>query len=134
MRAFDTNLLVRILTRDDEEQVAVIDRLLDEADESGESFFVPITVILELEWVLRSVYKKQRANVIAALNALLSNAALVIEHHKEVEVALDAIASSTTRSDFADVLHIAMTWTAKHGPLLTFDQGCARLPGAQLLK
>ena len=103
MRAFDTNLLVRILTRDDEGQVAVIDRLLDEADESGESFFVPITVTLELEWVLRSLYKKSRADVIAAVNALLDNAALEIEHHEEVELALDAIAGRTARADFADV-------------------------------
>ena len=133
MRAFDTNLLVRILTRDDEGQVAVIDRLLDEADASGERFFVPVTVILELEWVLRSVYKRTRADVVKALNALLENAALVVEHHEDVELALDTIAASARRTDFADALHVAISWTADHTPLLTFDEGCARLAGAELL-
>jgi bifunctional DNA-binding transcriptional regulator/antitoxin component of YhaV-PrlF toxin-antitoxin module len=58
VRLFDTYLLVRILTRDDVGQVAVIDRLLDASEASGEQFFVPLAVILELERVLRSVHRR----------------------------------------------------------------------------
>ena len=133
MRSFDTNLLVRILTRDDVGQVAVIDRLLDALEASGEQFFVPITVILELDWVLRSVYRRTRADVVRALNALLENASLVVEHHEEVELALDSIVTGPRRADFADALHVAISWKSDHLPLLTFDEGCARLAGAELL-
>ncbi len=134
MRAFDTNLLVRVLTRDDSGQVKVIDRLMDLADATGEVFFVPITVVLELEWVLRSVYKRTKPQMIAALGALLKNASLAIEHHQAVELALDAIETGEGRIDFADALHVGISTTAKHCPLLTFDQGCARLSGAELLR
>ncbi|HWH83010.1 MAG TPA: type II toxin-antitoxin system VapC family toxin [Burkholderiaceae bacterium] len=134
MRAFDTNLLVRILTRDDAGQVEVIDRLMDQADATGEVFFVPVTVVLELEWVLRSVYKRTKPQMLNALGALLQNASLAIEHHQAVELALDAIERGQGRVDFADALHIGISVTAKHDPLLTFDQGCARLSGAELLR
>ena len=133
MRAFDTNLLVRILTRDDAAQVAVINRLMDEADETGEVFFVPVTVVLEVEWVLRSVYKRTKAQMVTALASLLMNASLDIEHHEAVELALDALENRPGRVDFADALHIGITDTAEHGPLVTFDTGCANLPGAELL-
>ena len=134
MRAFDTNLLVRILTRDDADQVEVIDRLMDQADETGEVFFVPITVVLELEWVLRSVYKRTKPQMLTALGALLQNASLTIEHHQAVELALDAIDTGHRRTDFADALHIGVSAIAKHDPLLTFDEGCAQLSGAELLR
>lgn len=134
MRAFDTNLLVRILTRDDAGQVEVIDRLMDQADASGEVFFVPVTVILELEWVLRSVYKRTKPQLLVALGALLQNASLAIEHHQAVELALDALYTGHGRIDFADALHVGISATAHHDPLLTFDHGCARLAGAELLR
>jgi predicted nucleic-acid-binding protein len=133
VRAFDTNLLVRILTRDDVRQVALIDLLLADAEESGEVFFVPVTVLLELEWVLRSAYARGKTDWVGALNSLLRSAALEIEHHAEVVLALDAIAEHG-RADFADALHVAITSNAGHGPLLTFDTGCARLLGAELLR
>jgi predicted nucleic-acid-binding protein len=134
VRAFDTNLLVRILTRDDAGQVEVIDRLMDQADATGEVFFVPVTVVLELEWVLRSIYKRTKPQLLTALGALLQNASLAIEHHQAVELALDAIDTGRGRIDFADALHVGISATAKHHPLLTFDRGCARLSGAELLR
>ena len=45
MRAFDTNLLVRILTRNGADQVDIIERLMNQADATGEAFFVPVTVV-----------------------------------------------------------------------------------------
>ena len=134
MRAFDTNLLVRILTRDDAGQLEIIDRLMDQADATGEVFFVPVTVVLELEWVLRSVYKRTKPQLLTALGALLQNASLAIERHQAVELALDAVETGKGRIDFADALHIGTSAAAKHAPLLTFDEGCARLAGAELLQ
>lgn len=134
MRALDTNLLVRILTRDDETQAIAVDNLL--SGSGDDAFFVPVTVMLEVEWVLRSTYKKDRADRIAAFNALLGNGALVIERHSAFEVALDMF-GTVGRSDLADCIHLALAEFENGGPhlpLITFDKVCARLPGTVRLQ
>ena len=55
MIAFDTNLLVRIAVNDDEKQAEIAEQLLE-----THQVFIPRTVLLETEWVLRSIYKKSR--------------------------------------------------------------------------
>ena len=62
MRAVDANVVVRYLTNDDAEQAARARRLLER-----ETTFVPITVLLEAEWMLRAVYNLPAEKVIAAL-------------------------------------------------------------------
>ena len=52
MRAVDTNILVRALVRDDAAQSAAAEAVL-----ANEPVFIPVTVMLELEWVLRSRYR-----------------------------------------------------------------------------
>ncbi len=59
MIAFDTNLLVRIAVNDDLKQAELAEQLLD-----SNEVFVPRTVLLETEWVLRSVYKKSRTELL----------------------------------------------------------------------
>jgi predicted nucleic-acid-binding protein len=133
VRALDTNLLVRILTRDDERQARAVDRLLVRTGD--EAFFVPATVMLEVEWVLRSAFRKSKAARIQAFNALLGNGALQIEHHQAFEIALDMF-ENVARADFADCIHVAMSRAQPDGPrepLVTFDRICARLPGTQRL-
>lgn len=97
----------------------------------GGGLFLRVRPTGQKAWMF--IYRRTRADVVRALNALLENASLVVEHHEEVELALDAIATSPMRADFADALHVAISWKADHLPLLTFDEGCARLAGAELL-
>jgi predicted nucleic-acid-binding protein len=66
--ALDTNLLVRLLTGDDPEQARRVAELID----ASPACFVPITVVLELEWVLRGAYRLERGAVIAALEGLMA--------------------------------------------------------------
>lgn len=54
MAALDTNVLVRWLTDDDAKQSAIVASLLERAATKEARLFVPVTVILETEWVLRS--------------------------------------------------------------------------------
>jgi len=51
VRAVDTNLIVRALVRDDPAQSAAAETVL-----ANEPVFIPVTVMLQLEWVLRSRY------------------------------------------------------------------------------
>jgi predicted nucleic acid-binding protein len=66
MIAFDTNLLVRALVADNPDQVAVVRQLI-----TADTIFIPRTVLLETEWVLRSRYKKTRAELNEFFTALL---------------------------------------------------------------
>ena len=66
--------------------------------------FIPKTVVLETEWVLRGVYQLERGRVNAALKAFLSLERVVIEDESALIAALD---SHTRGMDFADALHLA---------------------------
>ena len=54
MAAIDTNVLVRFLIQDDEQQGHLARKLIQHVLARGETLFIPVTVLLELEWVLRS--------------------------------------------------------------------------------
>jgi predicted nucleic-acid-binding protein len=126
VNSIDTNLLVRIVTRDDAKRAALVDALLANPDEPC---FVLATVALELESVLRCVFKMKRPALTLAFNNLLRNAALVFEHEGEVESALDALA--TSRVGFPDALHLALASKAGHLPFVTMDKFASRLPNAE---
>ncbi len=64
---FDTNLLVRTVIADQAEQVAIVRKLIDQ-----HHVFISRTVLLETEWVLRTIYKKSRAELLYFFSNLLS--------------------------------------------------------------
>ena len=125
MRSIDTNLLVRVVTRD---HPKVADKIVDYLAAGGE-FFVPVTVAFELESVLRCVYKIKRPDVPVAFNALLSNGAF--EFEAEVEGALDTM--TNTKAGFPDALHVLLAARLKHIPFVTLDKAGSKLSGAERL-
>ena len=131
MAALDTSILVRLLVADDAEQLVRARTLIQEALEAEEPLFVPVSVFLELEWVLRSVYRLGKADLVATLSALLSTAELVVESEAGLEWALHQY--ENTPADFSDCLHVALAEAAGHRPLWTFDRKAARVEGAQML-
>jgi predicted nucleic-acid-binding protein len=131
MAALDTNILVRLLVADDAEQLVRARTLIQDALEAEEPLFVPVSVFLELEWVLRSVYRLGKADLVATLSALLSTAELVVESEAGLEWALHQY--ENTPADFSDCLHVALAEAAGHRPLWTFDRKAARVEGAQML-
>ena len=132
MAALDTNVLVRWLTNDDAAQCAAVARLFDDAIGQGVRLFVTTTVMLELEWVLRSRYRYDKPQVLAAMNALLEVTELEFQTEPTLEQA-PWLFKQTGSRDFADCLHIALVSQVSQGPLLTFDERAARIAGAQLL-
>ena len=93
--------------------------------------FVPVTVMLELEWVLRSSFGFTKGDVLVTLSSLFSAAELTFESERALEVALQLFREGT--ADFADCLHVALANQAGESPLWTFDKGAAKVSGAQLL-
>lgn len=132
MPALDTNVLVRYIVADDAAQFAAAKRLIRRCVSEGRSLFVPVTVVLELEWVLRASFGFGKDEVMLALSSLLSAAEVSFESEHAVEVALQLFREG--KAEFADGLHIALAAQAGEQPLWTFDRGAAKVSGARLLR
>lgn len=117
MRAVDTNILARFYLQDDAAQGRMAASVLAAGD-----VFVPKTVILELEWVLRYVAEQPESKVIECLAHLIALPGITLEDRDEVEAALSHCRKGI---DFADALHLAASKACSG--LLTFDdRGFAR--------
>ncbi len=129
MPALDTNVLVRYVVEDDARQLAAARRLIQRCIDEGRALFVPVTVTLELEWVLRASFEYTKDEVMAVLSSLFSAAELSFESERALEVALQLYREGS--ADFADCLHAALAAQAGELPLRTFDKRAAQVHGAQ---
>ena len=123
MRAIDTNVVVRALVDDDRRQASAVQELIAEHE-----VFVPITVILESEWVLRSGYSFAPAEIAAGLRRLGGLPGVNVEDPGEVAQALDWLEQGM---DFADALHLVRA--TRCDTFVTFDRKfakCAKALGA----
>lgn len=117
MTALDTNVLARFYCEDPadpeaERQRPVARRLLTQSD----SVFVPLSVVLELEWVMRGLYELPPEAFCRAVEHLLGMPHVVVEQWERVKDAADLHRRGL---DFADALHWA---SARHCErLVTFD-------------
>ena len=117
MRAVDTNILARFYLHDDAAQGRIAASVLSTGD-----IFVPKTVILELEWVLRYVAEQPENKVIECLAHLIALPGITVEDRDEIEAALGHYRNGV---DFADALHLAASNACSE--MLTFDdRGYAR--------
>jgi predicted nucleic-acid-binding protein len=132
MPGLDTNVLVRWLVGDDVKQTACVQKLFESARADEAPLFVPCTVMLELEWVLRSRYGLHKAAVLETFNALLETQELEFQAEAALERALHLFRQGA--AEFADCLHAGLCAAAGSTPLLTFDTKASRLAGAQLLE
>ena len=112
MRAIDTNIIVRYLTGDHPEQAAKAQAVVDDGE-----VFVATTVMLEVEWVLRSVYGFSRGDAARGLRAFAGLANVRIE---SAGAAAEALDRAEAGMDFADALHLAAA--AGCEAFLTFDR------------
>jgi predicted nucleic-acid-binding protein len=111
MHAVDTNVLVRLLTGDDAAQAKRAIALFKK-----ESIFIPKTVLLETEWVLRRLYRVERATVVSSFRKLGGLANVELEQPLMVAQALQWCGDGM---DFADALHLVSSHSASK--FATFD-------------
>ena len=116
MLAIDTNIIVRYLTGDDPEQAAAARQLID-----GQDVFVAVTVMLESEWVLRSVYGVTSADVCQALRRFAGLPRVSLESPGRVAQALERTEAGM---DFADALHLSSSDGCE--VFITFDRKFVR--------
>jgi predicted nucleic-acid-binding protein len=117
--ALDTNVLVRIFTRDDPAQAEVAAELL-----RREPCRVPKTVLLETEWVLRYTYELDPATILEAFSRLLGFSGIEVEDRAAV---LRALGWYRQALDFADALHLASSGDAER--FATFDRTLSTVSG-----
>lgn len=120
MIALDTNVVVRLLVRDDPEQTERAAAMVRD-----HPLLVTATVLLETEWVLRSRYRVPRPAIAQALRRLVDLEQLTLDHPT---VVARALAWFEAGLDFADALHLAASHAAHD--FATFDQALAREAGA----
>lgn len=116
MIAVDTNVVVRILTNDDPVQTRRAKALFER-----ETIFVPKTVMLEADWVLRRAYGMARGAVVDSFLKLLGLPNVVCEDSAAI---IEALGWSANGMDFADALHLASSRDAD--TFATFDADLAR--------
>jgi predicted nucleic-acid-binding protein len=123
MRAVDTNVLVRLITRDDEAQTSAAERFV------AHGAWVSVLVLAEATWVLRTVYSLTRKQMALAVEMLLSHEQLVLQDAEIVSSALNEF-RRTTKAGFSDCLVLALARAAGHLPVGTFDRSLSKLEGA----
>ena len=126
MRAVDTNLLVRLLVRDDASQVAAAEAFV----ESGA--WVSQIVLVETLWVLDAAYNRSAAQLANAVEMLLNHRHLALQDSDIVVLALEQFRSRPALG-FSDCLVQEIARKAGHLPLGTFDRNLARLGGTHRL-
>ena len=126
MRAVDTNVLVRLLTRDDPKQTAAAERFV----EAGA--WISQVVLTEAMWVLRSVFDRDASDLANAVELLLNHRHLSLQDADVVAAAVQQFRRRPALG-FADCLVLEIARKAGHLPLGTFDRTLARIDGAERL-
>ncbi len=123
MRAIDTNVLVRLITRDDVKQTAQAEKFV------STGAWVPHLVLVEAVWVLDLVYGLSKDNLVTAVQMLLNHSHLTIEESDVVDAALGRLRRRGA-PDFSDCLVLQIARKAGHLPLGTFDRALGAIDGA----
>jgi len=124
MRAVDTNVLVRLVTRDDARQASSADAFIQKGA------WVSLLALTEAVWVLAAVYQRKAAGLATAVEMLLNHEHLVLQDADAVAAALDLFRSRPSLG-FSDCLMLQVARKAGHLPLGTFDRGLGKVEGAQ---
>ncbi len=127
MRAVDTNVLVRLVVRDDPEQVRAAEEFV------ARGAWVSHLVLAETLWVLDSVFELARTQIVLAVEMLLNHKELTLQ---DTDVVTAALGHYRRRAavGFSDCLVLEIARKAGHLPVATFDRDFAKLDDVQRLR
>lgn len=131
MIALDTNVLVRLLTRDDDKQAEKVRTLIEKSADENDRFFVSDIVLAELAWTLERTYGFDKAAIGMAFKALADNATLGFESRDTLRLAHQIFEDA--KVGFADCLIVAKAQVHGCRSLVTFDKAMRALPSVDLL-
>lgn len=124
MRAVDTNVLVRLILRDDPRQAVAAEKFVEKGA------WVPQLAVAEVAWVLRVVYALTASEIAKSIEMLLEHEQLVVQ---DAEVVSAAVQTFKTRPAlrFSDCLMVEIARKSGHLPLGTFDKDLSKADGAE---
>ena len=126
MHAIDTNVLVRLLARDDPRQLEAAEHFV------AKGAWVSHVVLVETLWVFDAVYGRSAQQIGAAVERLLAHADLTLQDADVVAAALRQFRAKPALG-FSDCLVLEIARKAGHLPLGTFDRKLGKVAGAQRL-
>ncbi|MDQ2776658.1 MAG: PIN domain-containing protein [Acidobacteriota bacterium] len=126
MRAVDTNVLVRLITRDDARQARAADAFVEKGA------WVSTLALAETIWVLGAVYERGASDLAVVIEMLLNHKNLTLQDSEAVGMALNLFRSRPGLG-FSDCLTLQLARRAGHLPLGTFDRNLAKAEGAHKL-
>lgn len=132
MIGLDTNILIRLLVKDDTQQLELATRAIDEALVQDESLFVSDIVLCEVEWVLGSCYRANRNDILNAIEALTRQPSFVFENRSSLAQAIEIFRSS--KCELSDCLIGAKAAANGARTVLTFDGALRRNPHFTVLR
>lgn len=132
MKGIDTNILIRFLMADDEVQAKKVYAIFKQTELDKDELLVSLLVVLETIWVLDSVYKVSREEVIAAIGDLLLMPVLVFERQSVLQEFIRS--AGKNNCDLSDLLiaHSARALGAES--VITFDKKASRSALFELVK
>jgi len=132
VKGVDTNILIRYLTADDPEQSLTARTLLTQDAAESERFHVSAIVLCEVVWVLRTVYRYSRRQIVSALEYLMAVTVLEVQDLELVQRALADYRAGS--ADFADYLIGWQNQRAGCAETLTFDGALEGARGFTILR
>ena len=123
MHAIDTNVLVRLITRDEPKQAAAADAFVEKGA------WVSHIVLVEAAWVLVSVFDLTSMEIARAIEMLLNHESIVLQESEVVSAAL-ALLRKKPSLGFSDCLLLEIARKSGNLPLGTFDRNLGKIAGA----
>lgn len=126
MPAVDTNVLVRLVVRDDPKQVRSAEGFVQDGA------WVSLLALAETTWVLASAYDLAAERIAAGIEMLLDHKQLMLENRPTVAAALEVFRRHP-KLGFSDCLMVEVARAAGHAPLGAFDKDLSKVDGAARL-
>ena len=126
MWAADTNVLVRLITRDDPDQTKTAEKFL------AQGVWVSSLVLAETVWVLANVYDLNPAGQAQAVETILEHGQIVVEDSSVAVAALNRFRNHPNVG-FYDFMILETARKAGNLPLGTFGRRLSKEPGAHRL-
>ncbi len=137
MIALDTNVLVRLIMRDDELQAHKAQIVLETQAARNDQVFVSDVVLVECVWVLRSRFKQNNVAISKVLRALLDNSTVSFQSPQAVRSAFALYQKGQKGQkggvDFPDCLIVSLAQASGCKSTVSFDRGIKGLPAVDLL-
>lgn len=132
MKAIDTNILIRFLVGDDPDQAAMVYHMFKKVESEKKELLVPLLVLLEVIWVLESVYEIERKEIINSIGEILLMPILRFEQQTAIQKFI--LNSRKNNHDLSDVLIAHSAEAQGCESVLTFDRKASKYNLFELAK